>query len=79
MEAIATTKAHKDKRGDVALKTLYKKAETAADRKRRMAKIKKVVWLCLKIGIVIAILAAGYMYRKELIDLGKKLIEMIKK
>ena len=79
MEAITSTKAHKDKRGDVTLKTLYKKAETAADRKRRMAKIKKVVFLLLKIGIVIAILAAGYTYREELIHRGKDLIEMIKK
>ncbi len=78
MEAVTSAKSGQDKRGGSELKTLYKKVESAADRKRRMAKIKKIVWLVVKIGILIAIIVAGYKYRNELHDLFNRVVAWIK-
>jgi serine/threonine-protein kinase len=75
MEALTSGKGRKEKLGDTDLKAFYKKVETAAEHQRRMARIKRIVLLCLKIAIVIAVLLAGYAYRHEIVGLFKKLSE----
>jgi serine/threonine protein kinase len=78
MEAVTSAKSGQDKRGGGQLKTLYEKTERAAARKRQMVKIKKVFWLVVKIGIVVAIVVAAIVYWPQIKALVQQAIRAIK-